>query len=124
MTATDNSNGIKMENESLIAFTKDRMGEGDDDLGKILIRSFVHTLTEKKALPKTMVFYNTGAKLLADDSPLFSDFAELETRGVRLLVCGTCVNYFNLKEKIKIGTVSNMYEISDLLLGSKRATFI
>ena len=96
------------------------MGSGSDELGAILIRAFFHTLTEVDSPPSTIVFYNTGVKIAVEGSPIAQDLVDLEARGVEILACGTCVNYFGLQGRLAAGSVSNMYTIADTLLGASR----
>ena len=91
------------------------MGFGAEELGKILIEACINTIKEISPLPHTIVFYNGGVHLACDGSPVISSLSELESRGVRILVCGTCLNYHGLRDKLKVGIVSNMYEILNIL---------
>jgi selenium metabolism protein YedF len=94
------------------------MGRGDDELGGILIRSFLHTLEEVQPLPDTIIFLNAGVKLTIEGSLVVEDLEALEERGVEILACGTCLGHFGLKDKIVVGQVSNMYSIAEALLGA------
>jgi selenium metabolism protein YedF len=97
------------------------MGRGDtEELGQILVRSFFHTLGEVEPLPDTIIFFNSGVKLVAEGSPVLEDLQALSERGIHILACGTCLGYFGLKEKIAVGEVSNMYTIAETLLGAER----
>ncbi len=96
----------------------DRMGRGIDELGSILMRGFVHTLNEVSPLPDVLVFVNTGVRLVTEDSPVLEDLQALAEQGVDILACGTCLNYLELTDKVAIGTVSNMYDIAETLLGA------
>jgi selenium metabolism protein YedF len=91
------------------------MGQGNDDLGAILMKAFIHTTVELEHRPDIMVLYNSGVKLAADGSSVVDDLKALEERGTKILVCGTCVNFFELQGKIAAGTVSNMYDIAGAL---------
>jgi selenium metabolism protein YedF len=91
------------------------MGQGNDDLGALLMKAFIHTAVDLERPPDMMIFYNTGVKLAASDSGALDDLKALEEKGVRMLVCGTCVNFFELAGKIGAGTVSNMYDIAGAL---------
>jgi selenium metabolism protein YedF len=106
------------EGPLVVLISSDRMGRGDDELGGILMRSFLHTLHEVKPLPDSMIFLNAGVKLTVDDSLVLEDLEELEGRGVEILACGTCLGHFGLKEKIAAGQISNMYSIAEALLGA------
>ena len=91
------------------------MGEGDPELGKVLIKGFLYALSQQEELPKTMLFYNGGAHLTCEGSASLDDLKELEQRGVRILTCGTCLNFYGLSEKLKVGEVTNMYEIAETM---------
>jgi selenium metabolism protein YedF len=105
---------------TVFVIASDAMGHGEDDLGRLLMKAFIHTATELEHGPDTMIFYNTGVKLVAADSGVVDDLKALEEKGVKILVCGTCVNYFELTGKIGAGTVSNMYDIAGALSAAGR----
>lgn len=100
---------------SVFVIAADTMGGGDDELGAVLMKAFVHTVIDLHAGPDVMIFYNSGVKLTVEGSDFLGDLKELEKKGVRILVCGTCANYYNLTGKIAVGIVSNMYDIADTL---------
>jgi selenium metabolism protein YedF len=100
---------------TVFVISSDTMGKGNDELGAVLMKAFIHTTVELEAGPDVMIFYNAGVKLTAEGSDFINDLKELERKGVKMLVCGTCVNYFNLTGKIAAGVVSNMYDISGTL---------
>lgn len=91
------------------------MGQGQDELGALLMKAFIHTTVELENRPDTMIFYNTGVRLAASGSGVVDDLKALEEKGVAILLCGTCVNFFELKDKIEAGSVSNMYDIATAL---------
>jgi selenium metabolism protein YedF len=99
----------------IIAFSCDRMGRGSDELGEILMKAFVNTLKETNPLPSHLVFYNSGINLTVEGSSLLETFRELQHKGVVLLVCGTCAEYFKKKESVRVGTISNMYTILETM---------
>lgn len=99
----------------IVVFSSDKMGEGDEDLGEILMSNFIKAIKDLEKLPSEMVFYKSGVKLLTPDSPVSEYIADIENMGVRILVCSTCVKYFSLVEKIRTGTLSNMYEIAQVM---------
>jgi len=104
----------------VVVLSNNRMGRGDDVLGDVLIRSFIHTLLELNPLPDTIICYNGGVKLTAEDSAVLGDLQELEKAGTEILVCGTCVNYFGLGEQVAAGHISNMYDIAETMAGAGR----
>jgi len=99
----------------VIAISANTMGRGSDELGTVLIRAFLHTVAEQTQKPDVMIFYNTGVMLTVQGSEVLDDLKQLERAGVQLLVCGTCLNYFEIKEKLVVGIVSNMYDIADTM---------
>ena len=102
----------------VLAVSSDVMGRGDDELGGILMRSFFHTLGEVEPLPHTILFFNTGARLACEGSPVLDDLRALEAKGVEILVCGTCLGFFENKDQLGVGVVSNMYDIAEAMLGA------
>jgi selenium metabolism protein YedF len=98
-----------------ICFSSDTMGTGPQELGAILLKAFVNTIKEVEPLPSHCVFYNSGVKLVVEGSSLIDTFRQLSEKGVQILACGTCLDYFKVKEKIRVGTVSNMLTILETL---------
>ncbi|QXM06995.1 sulfurtransferase-like selenium metabolism protein YedF [Crassaminicella indica] len=107
------------ERDLVILFKSDTLGEGSDELGKILMKGYVYTLTEYTPYPKALLFMNSGVKLTVEGSEVLDYLKQLEREGVELLSCGTCLDYFHLKEKLAVGSVSNMYSIVDALHSAK-----
>lgn len=108
--------GEKQENSSeeeniVISIGSDKMGEGEDELGKILIKGFIYALTEAETLPKTVLLYNKGVLLASTFEDTVKDLKVLEERGVEILSCGTCANFYHVQDQIKVGTLTNMYTI-------------
>ena len=104
----------------VIAISSDRMGRGNDELGHVLIRSFIHTVLTLNPLPDAIIFYNTGVKLAARDSEVIDDLKQLEEAGMSILVCGTCTNYFGISDALGAGCISNMYDIVGTMAGAGR----
>lgn len=100
---------------TVVVVSSDRMGNGNDELGKVLIKGFIFAVTQLDTLPKTMLFYNGGATLTAEGSDSLEDLKSLEAQGVEILTCGTCLDYYGLKEKLAVGTVTNMYSIVETM---------
>jgi len=105
---------------TVVVFPSDRMGTGDDALGDILVRAFLHTLGEISPRPDAMIFFNGGVKLATDGSEVIEDLRALEKAGARILVCGTCLDFFGLKDKLRAGMISNMYDIAETMLSAGR----
>ncbi len=99
----------------VVVLSANTVGSGNDDLGKILMKSFVFSLTKQDNLPEHIICYNSGAFLTTENSPVLEDLKLLESEGVQITTCGTCLDFYNLKEKLQVGSVSNMYEIVELM---------
>lgn len=99
----------------VIVCSEDKMGRGNDELGSVLMRAFLHTIAGQTQKPDVMIFYNTGVKLTIQGSDVLDDLKELAAAGVEMLVCGTCLNYFEVKDKLGVGVVSNMYDIAGIM---------
>lgn len=113
--AEDESSSLKgREARRVIVVGADHMGEGNDELGKVLMKSFIFSATQMDPLPTTMIFYNGGVKLTTEGSPCLQDLQAMAEAGVRIFSCGTCLNYLNLSDKLKVGEVSNMYDILEM----------
>lgn len=108
------------EENLVVVISSDRMGNGNDELGKVLIKGFIFAVTQLDKLPKTMLFYNGGATLTAEGSDSLEDLKHLEEQGVEILTCGTCLNYYGLSEKLQIGSVTNMYTIVEKMAGADK----
>ncbi|KAA8501445.1 sulfurtransferase-like selenium metabolism protein YedF [Mediterraneibacter catenae] len=100
---------------TVVAVGSDRMGEGSEELGHILIKSFIFALTQLDDLPDKILFYNGGAKLTVEGSESLEDLRTLEEQGVEIMTCGTCLDYYGIKDKLAIGGVTNMYSIVETL---------
>ena len=99
----------------VVAISSDKMGEGDPDLGTLLMTNFIRAIHDLDILPSKLVFYNRGIFLGRDDSSVLELLKDLEKMGVSLFLCGTCINHYSLEDKIHIGTISNMFEIAQLM---------
>ncbi len=100
----------------VVLVASDTLGRGSRALGTILIRGFFHTLNEVLPLPSVVVFMNSGVRLVTEGSEVVDDLRALCDKGVQLLACGTCLDYYKRKDKIVVGQVSNMYAIVEALL--------
>ncbi len=99
----------------VVVIGEDRMGRGSDELGYLLIRSFVHTLLSLEPLPGVVILFNTGVKLAVRDSDVLDDLQALEAQNTKILVCGTCTNFFGITQEIAAGSISNMYDIVETM---------
>lgn len=97
--------------KTVIVLASDRMGAGNDELGKVLMKGFIYALSQQDSLPGTILCYNGGATLTCEGSDSIDDLKSLEAQGVEIMTCGTCMNYYGLSEKLLVGSVTNMYDI-------------
>lgn len=95
------------------------MGSGEEKLGKALMKAFVFALTKQDVLPETVLCYNSGAYLTCEGSDSLEDFKALEAEGVNIMTCGTCLDFYGIKEKLAVGTVTNMYDIVETMENAK-----
>ena len=101
-----------------VVIGSDTMGSGSDELGKILIKGFLYSLTELPEPPKYVIFFNSGAYLTSDGANTIDDLKKLEELGTEIVTCGTCINFFGLQDSLAVGKVVNMYEITERLTDS------
>lgn len=106
--------GVSGSGKVTVALASEHMGNGDDELGKILIKSFIYTLSQEPEKVQAIIMYNSGVKL-AVEGPQLEDLKALEKAGVEVICCGTCLDFYKLKEKIQVGSISNMYSIVEKL---------
>lgn len=104
--------------------TSDKMGKGSDDLGRILMKSFLYTLSETKPYPDFLIFLNSGVKLTTEGSESIDDLKKLKEGGVKIVSCGTCLDFFEIKSKLQVGSISNMYDIVDIISNSSNTITI
>ncbi len=95
----------------LVMITSDRMGQGDDELGRALMRNFIFTLKEMGSDLWRILILNAGVKLAVEGSESLDDLCELERSGVIVMVCGTCLNHYGILEKKRVGETTNMLDI-------------
>jgi selenium metabolism protein YedF len=117
---------ISFEKKKKMGFVigSDKLGKGSDDLGRILMKSFIYTISEKTPYPEFMVFLNSGVKLTVKGSDSIDDLTKLEEGGVKIVSCGTCLNFFEITNDLEVGSVSNMYDIVDLISESDNSVMI
>jgi selenium metabolism protein YedF len=99
----------------VVAVTSEKMGSGDDELGAKLMVTFFRTLVMVEPAPASVVFYNSGVKLAMDDSPVLEFIRELMAKGTSVYLCTTCINHFGIKDRLPVGSFSDMYQILNLL---------
>ncbi|MDI6786177.1 MAG: sulfurtransferase-like selenium metabolism protein YedF [bacterium] len=98
----------------------DLFGKGEIELGNVLMRTFLHTLTEVERRPKKIIFVNNGVKLSTEGSDVLESLKKLENLGIKILSCGTCLDYYGLKDKLKVGIITNMYDIVSSLTNAEK----
>jgi len=108
----------------VILITKNYFGEGELELGKILMKSYIYALTEVQPYPKAILFLNSGVNLVVEGSDSIEHLRVLEANGVEVLSCGTCLDYYKLKDKLLAGGISNMYTIVEKLNGAKNTIIL
>ena len=99
----------------VVAIGSAEMGNGDPKLGKILMKSFLYSLTQLDALPQTVLFFNGGVRMTTEGSESIEDLKALEAQGVEILSCGTCLDFYGLKDKLRVGGITNMYVIAQTM---------
>ena len=109
---------------TVLLVASDTLGRGDDQLGSVLMRTFIHTLSESDIKPHKIIFMNSGVKLVAQGSEVIDDLRALEKESVEILACGTCLGHFGLKDAVKAGRISNMYEITMALMKATKVISI
>lgn len=102
--------------DTVVAIASRGMGHGSDELGEKLMKGFLYALSQQEELPSAIIFYNGGAYNTCEGSPSVEDLKNMEAQGVEILTCGTCLDYYGLKDKLAVGNVTNMYDIVDHLM--------
>ena len=104
-------------NDNIVIYINSNvMGVGDEELGKILMEAFLKTMIIADPHPRKLIFVNSGVKLAIEGSDVVGHVKEMEKKGVEVLSCGTCLNFYGLKEKLQVGVISNMYDIIESLI--------
>jgi selenium metabolism protein YedF len=91
------------------------LGNGDDRLGETLMKVYINTLAESEILPENLMFINGGVKLTCTGSDVLDSLNSMQEKGVNIISCGACLDFYNLKEELKVGEIGNMYQIIDLM---------
>lgn len=102
----------------IVVIDSNSMGYGSENLGKILIKGFINTLDQLDNLPLEIICYNSGVTLAVKGSDTAQSLKKLESQGVKISLCGTCIDFYGIKENIEVGTISNMLYIAGKLAGS------
>lgn len=96
------------------------MGTGNDELGKILMKGYLYALSQMEALPEKILFFNGGVTLTTEGSDSLEDIKAMEDRGVAIRSCGTCLDYYHLKDQLRVGEVTNMYDIAETMAEAEK----
>ena len=102
----------------VFVITSDKFGTGDDELGAVLMRAFITTLCDSDKKPAKILFINRGIMLTTEGSPVLDDLQSLAKEGIEIYSCGTCLDYYQRQEKLKVGLVTNMYDTVNSLLSA------
>ena len=102
-----------MQAGMVVVIGRDTMGEGAEELGKILIKGFIYSLTALSEPPASVLFLNSGARLTSEGANTVEDIKRLEQQGTEILTCGTCVNYYGLQDSLAVGAITDMYGITE-----------
>lgn len=113
---TTPSNSALHSGNRILLITSDKIGDGSEELGRLLMKNFIHTLIEIEDLPSHMIFLNSGVYLTCEGSDTLEALEKLFGIGVDILSCGLCLDYYKLKEKLRVGTVTNMLATTEQLL--------
>lgn len=100
--------------------SREGIGDGDAELGSSLLKMFFYTLAQEKDIPRYILFMNSGVKVLTDNDQVIEQVKKLQDMGTGVLVCGTCLNFYGIADKLKAGTVSNMYDIASAMKSSDK----
>jgi len=96
------------------------LGRGDEELGRVLMQSFLATLAQSEHVPRKILLLNSGVRLACEGSPVLDSLLALESKGVEIVACGTCLDYYGLKESLCVGSVTNMYSIVEALAEAEK----
>jgi selenium metabolism protein YedF len=102
--------------ETVILIGSDRLGDGPEELGSLLMKNFINTLVETSEIPDRMIFVNTGVLLTTEGSEVLEALEQLGNRGTEISSCGICLDFFKMKDKLKAGVVTNMFTVAENLL--------
>ncbi|MBL0225407.1 MAG: sulfurtransferase-like selenium metabolism protein YedF [Geobacteraceae bacterium] len=110
--------GDDRQGRRVVMITSDRLGEGPEELGRLLMKNFIHTLLETGELPGRMLFLNSGVFLTCEGSDVLEALEKLQGMGVEIFSCGLCLDFFTIKDKLRAGTTTNMLAIAEDLLSA------
>ena len=113
-----NLDTVAVRNDYVVCIDNELMGEGDPELGRVLMETFLDNLKFQEHLPTHVIMYNSGVKLAMKGSPVCSSLSELEELGCRIMLCGTCIDFYGLQYEIGVGIISNMATLTEILVST------
>ena len=113
--ANEGLDNISVPSAPTILVATNILGNGDDRLGETLMKVYINTLVESEILPENLIFINGGVKLTCTGSDVLDSLNSMKEKGVNIISCGACLDFYNLKEELKVGEIGNMYQIIDLM---------
>ena len=119
-TETSFACAVPEKRGAAVVIASNRMGNGEEALGKALMKAFLFALTNTPDVPETILLYNSGAYLTCEGSDSLEDLKNLQDAGTKIYTCGTCLNFYGLTEKLQVGEVTNMYDIVDMQMKAAR----
>lgn len=108
------------ETEIVLFIGNHVIGNEDETLGKLLLKNFLYTLTESEDKPQKILLMNSGVKIAIAGAEALGNLQILASQGAEILVCGTCLDYYQVKEQLQVGRISNMYDISEAMLRAQK----
>jgi selenium metabolism protein YedF len=118
--ACDVAGSVQKAEKVVVYINSNLLGVGEEALGAILMRAFLKVLLDMKPIPAKLIFINSGIRLTSEGSEVLETLQAFSGKGVEILSCGTCLDFYGLKEKLKVGIVSNMFDIAQSLLEADR----
>lgn len=112
---TESNETRTKSNDFVIVITADKLGAGDEALGQLLMKTYTYTLNETKPYPRAVIFMNSGVKLVAEGSETLENIQKLAEKNIEIISCGTCLDFYGIKDKLKVGIVGNMYTIVEYM---------
>jgi len=114
----------KIKKNHIVVINRDKMGHGSDELGEILIKGYVNALCQMELLPEKIIFYNSGVLICRKKNAEITNLKNLFDQGIDFVLCGACVDYFQIKEEIAVGRISNMLDICEILINSEKIIYL
>lgn len=118
IVSTKGNEGIQKVKNTIVVISSALMGNGNDELGAVLMKGFLYALLGQENLPSAILFFNGGATLTCKGSASLEDLKTMEDQGVDILTCGTCLNFYGLTDKLSVGNITNMYVITEMMMGA------